>query len=245
MKIDTNRIHELQILVTEALPTDLIYLSLKEINPPAYKVLASEKFIDKYYGYFVEVNLRAHQFYLVVDRDDTFSFECIRCGECCRSPPFLLKKEVERIKKYHPRSEQYFQHYLELHKLLSKPELDELSELCKSKRVFFSIKRIGDYCAFFNKEEKACDVYPSRPFVCRARPLLELKILHGALNVRRMLNAEPLEYEEIKKIIEEQREYRVSICQGILNGKKYKPLEFIKEGNYLRRIKNLFYEEGS
>lgn len=131
--------------------------------------------------------------------DDTFRFDCLRCGWCCSHPPSVNPKEADRITQYLGISKNnFFQGYLTLQK-------DDFYGW-KAK-----IDKRGDDCAFYSKEKgkSSCKIHPVKPRQCRVKPVSRLGSKPGDGIDGMDLMFEP--------------------CRGFGRGKEYTVRQWIKE----------------
>jgi Fe-S-cluster containining protein len=134
-----------------------------------------------------------------VEPDDTFRFNCLRCGYCCSHPPGVNPNEASRIAQYLGiKRGELFKKYLTLH--------EDDSYGWKAK-----IDKIGDNCAFYSKEKgkASCRINPVKPRQCRAKPVSRLGSKMIAEGVVPDLMFEP--------------------CRGFGRGKEYTVMEWITE----------------
>ena len=90
-------------------------------------------------------------------QDMTLNHQCSRCGNCCGLFIPFTKKELTEIKKY------VKEHNIQ-----------------PTNRVDIMTGNMEAHCCFYNKEEKKCNIYKVRPFVCR-----DFKCDHKDWKVRR------------------------------------------------------------
>ena len=96
-----------------------------------------------------------------VEPEDTFRFDCLRCGTCCSSPPGVNPKEASRIAQYLGMGKKdFFRQYLTLH-------ADD-SYGWKAK-----VDKRGAECAFYSKEKgkASCKIDAVKPRQCRSKPI--------------------------------------------------------------------------
>lgn len=83
---------------------------------------------------------------LLGDFDFTQDGECSRCGACCSNILPLYKEDIKRIEQY-----------------MKKRDIKE--NVLPGTAVYNNVA-IG-VCPFYNADEKKCDIYNIRPWICR------------------------------------------------------------------------------
>jgi Fe-S-cluster containining protein len=99
---------------------------------------------------------------ILVKPDDTFRFDCIRCGICCSNPPSLIPKESHAAARYLGMSNrEFFEKYVTL----------QPSIYCGWTAV---LDKIGDECVFYSKEDgkASCKIHIVKPNLCRSKPVM-------------------------------------------------------------------------
>jgi len=101
----------------------------------------------------------------MLDMSGKCNIKCKKCGHCCLeklnnediSAIRFKESELRLVGKYLKKS------FHNLKKLSIKTRQDDEG----------NVYMIPKPCPFYNKEKKECDIYPSRPLVCRFYPLEE------------------------------------------------------------------------
>jgi Fe-S-cluster containining protein len=98
-----------------------------------------------------------------VKLEDSFNFECQKCGSCCYHPSAINPKELSRAANYLGISNaEFFHKYTEMHE-------DSLYGW----KVKFKEK--NGHCVFLEKNDKAsCMIYPVRTRQCRGKPVVSI-----------------------------------------------------------------------
>jgi len=99
-----------------------------------------------------------------VQPEDTFRFDCLRCGTCCSNPPGVNPRELSDMAKYKKLSkEDFFNRYI---------TLTEDSVYGWKARI----NKIGDECVFYSKEKgkASCEIHEKKPRQCLGRPVINL-----------------------------------------------------------------------
>ena len=109
-----------------------------------------------------EVGLGTYTTAVLVKPEDTFRFDCLRCGACCSHPPSIIPKESRAAaKRMGMSSEGFFDSYVVL----------EPNIYCGYLAVF---DRVGDECIFYSKEKgkASCRIHGAKPNLCRSKPVM-------------------------------------------------------------------------
>jgi Fe-S-cluster containining protein len=109
-----------------------------------------------------EVGFGTYTTAVLVKPEDTFSFDCLRCGTCCSHPPSLIPKEGRAAaKRVGMSNEEFFDKYVVL----------EPNIYCGYLAVF---DRVGDECIFYSKEKgkASCKIHGAKPNLCRSKPVM-------------------------------------------------------------------------
>lgn len=136
-----------------------------------------------------------------VGPDDTFRFDCLRCGKCCTHPPGVNPEEASRIAQYLGINRgEIFRQYLTLH--------EDDSYGWKAK-----VDKIGDNCAFYSKEKGkgSCKINPVKPRQCLTKPVSRMGSKITVEGLVPDLMFEP--------------------CRGFGRGKEYTVRQWITENN--------------
>jgi len=99
-----------------------------------------------------------------VKPEDSFRFDCLRCGTCCSRTPGVNPKEASRIAKYLGISKlDFFSSYVTL-----------MVDPFYGRKAKLDMR--GDYCVFWEKEKgkASCKIHEVNPRQCRARPVAGL-----------------------------------------------------------------------
>jgi Fe-S-cluster containining protein len=96
-------------------------------------------------------------------------FECQQCGRCCTSPVslFLSSKDIEEIKKLG------YDSFFEIINVLYRDKFT--GKAVEVPRTIMRAREFG-YCFFHDPVTKLCDIYNSRPEICRLFPFTRLSI---------------------------------------------------------------------
>jgi len=96
--------------------------------------------------------------------DDTFRFQCSRCGECChdvRGAVLLSSLDLFRIARYRKEEvEAVFSSHADVY---------TLDEKIRFPILMLRVKTYGDVCCFY--KASACTVQDAKPLPCRLYPL--------------------------------------------------------------------------
>jgi Fe-S-cluster containining protein len=93
--------------------------------------------------------------------DDSFRFDCLRCGKCCSIVPDINPKDAARMANYLVMSKgDFFKNYVTLKE----------DDYCGWRAV---LDKVGDSCTFYSKEagKASCKVHIAKPWQCSARPV--------------------------------------------------------------------------
>jgi Fe-S-cluster containining protein len=109
-----------------------------------------------------EVGIGNYTTAILVKPEDTFRFDCLRCGDCCSHPPSLIPKESHAIAKYLGMSnKEFFDKYVVLQENAYCGWLAALST-------------VGDECVFYSKDKgkASCKIQNVKPNLCRSKPVM-------------------------------------------------------------------------
>jgi Fe-S-cluster containining protein len=135
--------------------------------------------------------------------EDTFKFDCIRCGWCCSYTPALNPKESHTIAKYLGMSNgEFFNKHVTLVENIN----------CG---YIAALDKIGDKCAFYAKEngKSSCKIQEVKPNLCLEKPVLRLE------------GRRPQGMESLKLFFEP--------CRGMGRGKEQSVREWIEKNDLM------------
>jgi Fe-S-cluster containining protein len=196
-----------------------------------------------------------------------YSFSCLRCGKCCKvlAKTELCKKELIYRYDYQGKLSKspfttttiYYNEKKKISKHIGK-NLDMSDYLFTPYESLFlkdypiefiysyQVKTNGKWCIFYDINKRSCNIYPTRPLVCKTYPLyIDRAILGGTFvdqpNISKCTSVD----REIKK--------RYPHIQNIMNVRfdpKYstyekqfpKQSEHFKIGVYMKRKVRIFFE---
>jgi Fe-S-cluster containining protein len=155
-----------------------------------------------------------------VKPEDSFRFDCLRCGTCCSRPPGINPKEASRIAEYLGISKiDFFNDYVIL--------MEDPFYGWKAK-----LDMRGDYCVFREKGDgkASCKIHEVSPRQCRAKPIAGL----GRDPTKSGLEAIRLGFQP---------------CSGFGRGREYTVKEWIEmnglekawqeESEYVKKIRSI------
>lgn len=91
------------------------------------------------------------------------TFECEKCGQCCKLIIKLTEKDITRIERAGHDKDSF---------LAKDPMVEEIGDITAPKDT---IKQVDGYCFFLISEgnKKVCSIYPARPDICRTYPFVD------------------------------------------------------------------------